>query len=1238
MEKQRPIVGVIISEADYSFYSSSMENIQKELFSADIDVAVFSTVLTRGEQEHVDAENNIFNLINYDVLDGMIVFLNTLNCTSIKEKLLGELKERFSGKPVIIIEDNSTDFESVIFDNASCADILITHLAQVHNVKRIAYVSGPEQSAFHNRVLAGFRTALDKHGISLADSDIHYGKDWMDDYSPIAEKLVENGLPDAIVCCSDFTAAEILGELGKLGVKVPKDTIVTGYSKNEPFVADYMNITTVERSTRSMSLNAAHSMIRQIRGTEFPLDATPVGELCCGITCGCGEPDYGALSRSAVDSMVHSRRNGFDSYYNFMSEELIGSPDFEDYLWKLNWYTHFLGDYKGFWMCLNENVMHSENTVNGFTERITIPYQNRRGSASVNFERGFNREEMLPYIFKKREKPSAFIFSSLHLSDTIFGYTVLCYGDSGKVYDESYAKWLRYVTCALEKQRRHILYEDAVINGQIRDSLTGLMNMRGFKSVMTERFKRNPENAGYLRIISLDVADLSGINTAYGYSEGDKLLQKLCVIMNNSASEDDICVRVSGDEFIIAGILSSEDAFDDVPTVLQRNLDSFNSSPENDYGIHVYSARVITAFDSLEVLDKLPYEASYQRTLTKGNHNKAIIRNRSHAEEEFDPEERSYVVKLLNDNLFTYNFQPIVNAQTGEIFAYEGLMRSGTERRLSPVAILAHAEALGRLGDVERLTLVNLFTYLSEHREQFEGKYLFVNSIPSYTLPDKDFEELFARFQDIMPNITIEFTEQTEASSEQLEEILSRSKRMGFNIAIDDYGTGYSNISNLLTFMPNFVKIDRSLISNIHEDKRKQHFTRNIIEYGHDNNFKVLAEGVELYEELKTVIEMGVDLIQGYYTAKPSPEVVSEIDTYVASEIISINHAKLENIVRKTFFTGTEKETTLMALEFDGFTDVCVNSPEYTINSSENYNSEMKIRIKDGLDCHLTLNNVVLKSGVTYDCIVLGENSKLTLEIKGYVTLMGAIRVPESATLNIVGSGMLTFQVGGPHCYCIGTDGKHGYGNIGMYLKGSTFMKIDGDDGIAIGGGCNTTKSKIDIECLDLSIDMTGKELLGIGCIYDPSSISVRNTKLTIRQQCARGVAVGNSNQPADISIENSLCKLEGYGDHTFGIFLPNSSGSRLEVSDTEFKMEYKSKELIAIGSQNSDADIVLRNCTIDALCEGANAHCIGNTTGSGSLLLENCTGKIRVSTGRGGAYPDTLSRVTIRNSDIICE
>lgn len=138
--------------------------------------------------------------------------------------------------------------------------------------------------------------------------------------------------------------------------------------------------------------------------------------------------------------------------------------------------------------------------------------------------------------------------------------------------------------------------------------------------------------------------------------------------------------------------------------------------------------------------------------------------------------------------------------------------------------------------------------------------------------------------------IVVEYTEGSELSDEDICIRNKVLKDMHIELALDDYGSGYSNVNNLLRYMPRYVKIDHMLISGIQNDAQKRHFVSSIIEYAGKNNILVLAEGVETVEELRTVISLGVDLIQGFYTAKPSVTLVERIDDTVRSQIKRFNY------------------------------------------------------------------------------------------------------------------------------------------------------------------------------------------------------------------------------------------------------------------------------------------------------------------------------------------------------------
>lgn len=1218
--KQRPLIGVVINEPDHDFYSKALYHIQKEIFAHNADAAVFNTLLTQTEQ--VGVENSVFSLIEPDLLDGIIVFGYTIKDEDAKS-VIRRLIEH-SDLPAVCIGAEAEGVTNVMFDNDECADKIVRHLTEWHHVNDVCFVSGPKDSFFHNRVLFSFRKAFAEQGIELTDDRVIYGPDWVGDYTSIADDILDHGLPEAVVCVSDFTAAGIAGALCEKGVQIPEDVIITGYSRNEPFASDYVNITSIERRPETMAVEAVRKLFAKIKGEEYvPAEKKPCCVLRKGITCGCEKINFAELSRSAMDNMVSTRRSGFDSYYNDMCETLVNADTLDEFFWRLDWYTRYLGDFDNFWLCLNDGIMHVPgDKLEDYSETVSIAYSRQNGKGAVPGGAGFNRRELLPAIFKEREKPAAFIFNCLHFRNVNYGYTVLSYGDTGAFFDKHYVMWLRYAAIAMEKQRRHILYNDSLSDDQIRDPLTGLLNVKGYKKVMTQRCGSFDRPDMLMRIISVDVENLRGINSAYGYSAGDRVLQRVAMILNNSAGEDDICVRVSGDEFFICGLLEAAVPVDDVPVNLQRNLDVFNTVSTVDFGVHFYTSRVTAPLTSAEILDTLPYEANYQRTLVKDNHNKkrmGITDGRDiRSVESYDEEERKLVAKILNDDLLTYHFQPIVSARSGDIVAYEALMRYEGDVKISPIKILSHAAAMGRLDDVERHTMYNLFRFVHENQDALGERQMFINSIPSCTLPDKDFEELCNTYSDIVKKIVIEFTEQTEASKQQLEKVLERRTRYGIGIAIDDYGTGYSNISNLLTFMPNCIKIDRSLIMNIHEDKRRQHFVKNIIDYARDNHFKVLAEGVEKTEELRTLTGMGIDLIQGYLTARPAPEPIKMIRSDIRDRIREFNRSNSNIKIKKTFFAGGELELSLMSLDFDDYTEVFVTEGSCAIKGMDGYSSPVCIKIKDGLDCRLRLDSVNLSGENNEACIMVGKGSRLTLEIAGNVILGGPISVPSGAWLDIVGNGDLMMRSSMTQSYGIGSDPLSGYGVIGVHLGGRLDISIDGEYCIGIGGGYASPNSRIDLGAEEVEVKLAGKHLICIGSIDSETSINVRNTRVIMETHCVTGIGIGSSKGKLNVDIEKSVLKYEASGDNISCICSPGKNNGKAVLRESEIEVSMRGKNILGIGSAQGVLSVDAEKCIFDIWGEGARAMGIGCTSVEAEISLRKCGGRIRFGSSHG--------------------
>ena len=249
---------------------------------------------------------------------------------------------------------------------------------------------------------------------------------------------------------------------------------------------------------------------------------------------------------------------------------------------------------------------------------------------------------------------------------------------------------------------------------------------------------------------------------------------------------------------------------------------------------------------------------------------------------EFDPElftknaketeMRRLFHKMLNEELFTYYFQPIVSAADGSIYAYEALMRGNLPALTRPDQILQLAHEEECLHEIERLTMFlsakSYATFLSTH--QIRGdELLFVNSLASQYMNHDEAVAYVEQYSFLQDRIVIEITEE---DSPDLTALLKKREMPGFSgvFALDDYGSGYSNEKTLLELAPAYIKLDLSIIRDIDSDPDKQQIVENIVSYAHQRGMKIIAEGLETPAELLKVLELDVDLLQGYFLAKPS--------------------------------------------------------------------------------------------------------------------------------------------------------------------------------------------------------------------------------------------------------------------------------------------------------------------------------------------------------------------------------
>ncbi|WNR43285.1 GGDEF domain-containing protein [Paenibacillus roseipurpureus] len=237
---------------------------------------------------------------------------------------------------------------------------------------------------------------------------------------------------------------------------------------------------------------------------------------------------------------------------------------------------------------------------------------------------------------------------------------------------------------------------------------------------------------------------------------------------------------------------------------------------------------------------------------------------------------------ILREQRIHAVYQPIISLHDGGVMGYEALSRGPEHSPFhSPLEMFQFAEQQGELYKLEQLAREKAIQgSILEHEQQL----LFIN-ISSHVLEDPGFVpgktlEILQKFGLRPNNVVFEITERSSIEDFTLaKKILAHYRMQGYRIAIDDAGAGYSSLQAIAELQPDFIKIDRSLIENIHRNKVKAYILETFVTFAQKMNISLIAEGIEQVEELAKLTQMGVHYAQGYLLGKPALTAAKVQDT-----------------------------------------------------------------------------------------------------------------------------------------------------------------------------------------------------------------------------------------------------------------------------------------------------------------------------------------------------------------------
>lgn len=427
--------------------------------------------------------------------------------------------------------------------------------------------------------------------------------------------------------------------------------------------------------------------------------------------------------------------------------------------------------------------------------------------------------------------------------------------------------------------------KDLIEHERDYDLLTSLINRRAFYRIMRRLFEQEPEKLKNAALVMMDLDNLKQLNDTYGHDCGDKYIKAAADCFQESTPANTIISRISGDEFYL--FFYGYEKKDDIRRLLaclKTGIKEKTFSLPNLERRHIMVSGGVAWYpdDSTSFEELLKYSdyAMYKiKQSVKGEFGEFDlgIYNR----ESYLLQNKMDLIQLIEKRLVDFFFQPIVHAGTGEIFAYEALMRSKLPTLRSPLDVLALAKLESKLNQIEELVWYKALEFYANNVSQ--GKMnphakVFVNSIANQAVPPDKLETLETRFKPYLNNVVMEITEDEQLSDSIIQYKREMMNRWQASLALDDYGSGYNSEKNLLRISPQFIKVDISIIRDIDRDTDKQKIFENIISYAHERSMSVVAEGIETPAEMELVIRMGADFLQGYFLARPEfePPIVSE--------------------------------------------------------------------------------------------------------------------------------------------------------------------------------------------------------------------------------------------------------------------------------------------------------------------------------------------------------------------------
>lgn len=632
IEGRKPVIGLCFSGIDSEYQTKIFNSISYAAVASGFSVAAFQAFTSYYSDDLSDyGEGNIFNLVNYDLLDGLVIVSLSIKHAGVIEKLVNRCKEAYI--PVISIDVDIEGCYTVAMGYNNAMENIMSHFLDHHGFTKINFISGMKGNPQSEERLEVYKNALEAHGIKYEPERVDYGFFWGTPAAEAVQRFYDSGMemPEAFVCANDSMAIGVCAKLNELGFNVPGDIAVSGLDGIKEASVHTPTITTGRLNVEKVGEEIVR-IFKEIFDGGNPSKMTEIDpQMDYAQSCGCSE-----ISGSYDNDLKHRLYVEIDSlneYSNTMSrmvEDLTGFGSMKKTAERIKPYIEHVWA-KKIWICLCENYSDSvlfggdEELRNayikeGYTEKI-VPFlyvENKE----IKPLQDFTSAELIPDFHKEIEELGTLIFIPLHFQDRSIGYMVIDYTgnmDNANYYNfYNLNSWRKNLSLVLENVRIQGELRASVHKLEemyIHDSMTNTFNRRGFYRVVPNMIKECVSKKQKLLVASADMDELKYINDVFGHNEGDVAIITVSNSLKEACGEKFIVARFGGDEFVVAGIVAEDSEGGDFVQAVTNYLNDFNSTSGKKYkvsasiGTHIVIPEKGSSLDDyIKIADRIMYK------------------------------------------------------------------------------------------------------------------------------------------------------------------------------------------------------------------------------------------------------------------------------------------------------------------------------------------------------------------------------------------------------------------------------------------------------------------------------------------------------------------------------------------------------------------------------------------------------------------------------------------------------